>query len=113
MHAAQPQPCLFEVAVCEMQSMQQCVPIAAYAASVAYRICKVLRHLLETRFWGAYWEQTLCCLLVSVSLMCYEAYGTADSSVCFPMWAVWMQMFGKVEVPKEAFVSAIAINTDA
>ncbi len=24
-----------------------------------------------------------------------------------------VQMFGKVEVPKEAFVSAIAINTDA
>ncbi len=26
---------------------------------------------------------------------------------------LFTQMFGKVEVPKEAFVSAIAINTDA
>lgn len=48
--------------------------------------------------------------------MYYIAHGTVCLSVfqCLSLTAcaVLLQMFGKVEVPKEAFVCAIAINTD-
>lgn len=59
------------------------------------------RHLMSMLCWSADVWQRRCC-------MCQCTF-PPELLELGPL----VQMFGKVEVPKEAFVSAIAINTDA